>query len=366
MTVFGSRPFRGTRAATLVALVVIAFVAMLPAAQAQAARAPSRQHSSHPANVASTQISSTAARRARDYWTGRRMASAKRADLQFAPRTQARTMAARVAAPAPAGASPVTINPATGTLPTKSETLHSAITRPYTNRPDRLNGKVFFTSGGNDYVCSGTVVNSNNQDMVDTAGHCVSDGAGNFHTNWVFVPAYSSGASGCTTRASCYPYGKWTPRVLTTTVEWHLRANLSQDLGYAVLKARGGRHIVGYLGGQGTAFNESRVQTWRAFGYPQDTPYNGYDQRMCTSGRLADDDPSTGPGPLTIGIRCSQTSGSSGGGWLIRVSAVSGLGYVNSHTSYKDAEGPSDDPTRTYGPYYGDEALKLYNFANSL
>ena len=38
-------------------------------------------------------------------------------------------MAARVAAPAPAGASPVTINPATGTLPTKSETLHSAITR---------------------------------------------------------------------------------------------------------------------------------------------------------------------------------------------------------------------------------------------
>ena len=49
---------------------------------------------------------------------------------------------------------------------------------------------------------------SANRDTVLTAGHCVNDGPGAFHTNWMFVPGYRDGAR---------PYGTWTARDLLTT-----------------------------------------------------------------------------------------------------------------------------------------------------
>ncbi len=49
-------------------------------------------------------------------------------------------------------------------------------------------GKVFFTLGGVNYVCSGSATSSGNKDVVSTAGHCVNEGPGAFATNWAFVP----------------------------------------------------------------------------------------------------------------------------------------------------------------------------------
>ena len=82
---------------------------------------------------------------------------------------------------------------------------------PYTSAPTRTNGKVFFSDGGSNYVCSGTAVLSGNKSTVWTAGHCVHDGASGFHTNWSFVPAYADGSA---------PYGEWTARNLLTTSGW--------------------------------------------------------------------------------------------------------------------------------------------------
>jgi hypothetical protein len=82
---------------------------------------------------------------------------------------------------------------------------------PYTSAPTRTKGKVFFTDDGRNYVCSGTAVLSGNDSVVWTAGHCVHDGASNFHTNWTFVPAYADGSR---------PYGTWTARTLLTTNGW--------------------------------------------------------------------------------------------------------------------------------------------------
>ena len=62
-------------------------------------------------------------------------------------------------------------------------------------------GKVFFTLGGVNYVCSGAATSSTNRDVVTTAGHCVNEGPGAFATNWAFVPAYNNGSR---------PYGTWT------------------------------------------------------------------------------------------------------------------------------------------------------------
>ena len=64
---------------------------------------------------------------------------------------------------------------------------------PSSRRARRRFGKVFFSIGRSNYVCSGTATNSTNGDVVTTAGHCVSDG-GTFVTNFAFVPAYNNGA----------------------------------------------------------------------------------------------------------------------------------------------------------------------------
>ena len=63
---------------------------------------------------------------------------------------------------------------------------------PATYNP--AHGKVFFSDGAANYVCSGTALTSGNQSVVWTAGHCVNEGPGGFYTNWAFVPAYKDGA----------------------------------------------------------------------------------------------------------------------------------------------------------------------------
>jgi hypothetical protein len=50
------------------------------------------------------------------------------------------------------------------------------VTTPYTQQPTSTHGKVFFTLGGVDYVCSGTALLSGNKSVVWTAGHCVNEG----------------------------------------------------------------------------------------------------------------------------------------------------------------------------------------------
>ena len=72
-------------------------------------------------------------------------------------------------------------------------------------------GKVFFTEGGSNYVCSGTATNSSNGSVVTTAAHCVNEGPGAYVTNFAFVPAYNNNVR---------PYGTWTARTLVTTSEW--------------------------------------------------------------------------------------------------------------------------------------------------
>jgi len=254
----------------------------------------------------------------------------------------------------------------TGSLPVgtsgpQPRLIASAVPRPYTDRPDRLNGKVFFTkTTGGDFVCSGTVVNSQNQDSVWTAGHCVADNISHtFHKNWVFVPAYASASATGTSR----PYGTWTARTLTTKNAYlnTTAPQFKEDLGVAVLNTLNGNHIVAKLGSQGIKFNALAQQNYNAFGYPQAAPFNGLSQFRCNSALLARDDPG-GTGPKAMKIDCDMTGGASGGGWLIKLNATTGLGLIASHNDYKY----NNDPNHMYGPYLGSDALSLYNFATAL
>jgi hypothetical protein len=213
---------------------------------------------------------------------------------------------------------------------------------PYTSYPTRTNGKVFFTEGGLNYVCSGTALLSGNKSVVWTAGHCVNDGAGTFVTNWAFVPAYADGSR---------PYGTWTARTLLTTAGWNNSGDFSYDNGAAIVNLNGGRALTDVVGGVSPKFNYPRNQTYVSHGYPAAPPFNGQRLWTCTSPLRYDD---TSANPPTMGIDCDMTGGSSGGGWTVN-------GSLESVNSY----GYSTLPKVMFGPYQGSVSQGLYNQASA-
>jgi hypothetical protein len=210
---------------------------------------------------------------------------------------------------------------------------------PYTSQPTSTNGKVFFTDDGLNYVCSGTAALSGNKSVVWTAGHCVHDGASNFHTNWSFVPAYADGSR---------PYGTWTARALLTTNGWASGGDFSYDNGAAVVSPNGSA-LTDVVGGRNIAFNTARNQQYASHGYPAGAPFNGQRLWVCNSPLIYDD---TSANPPTMGIDCDMTGGSSGGGWI----AGGGVASVNSY-------GYSTLPNVMFGPYQGSVAQSLYTQA---
>jgi hypothetical protein len=216
------------------------------------------------------------------------------------------------------------------------------IAPPYTSAPTRTNGKVFFTDDGLNYVCSGTALLSGNKSTVWTAGHCVHDGAQNFHTNWAFVPAYADGQR---------PYGTWTARDLFTTSGWADGGDFSYDNGAAVVSTNGGSSLTDVVGGRDIVFNYNRSQTYAAHGYPAASPFNGQRLWVCSSPLRYND---TSADPATMGIDCDMTGGSSGGGWI----AGDAVASVNSY-GYRTL------PNVMFGPYQGSISQSLYTQAAS-
>jgi len=213
---------------------------------------------------------------------------------------------------------------------------------PYTSQPTSTNGKVFFTEGGVNYVCSGTALLSGNKSVVWTAGHCVNDGAGTFHTNWAFVPAYADGSR---------PYGTWTARSLLTTAGWNNSGDFSYDNGAAVVSLNGGQALTDVVGGRNPSFSYARNQTYVSHGYPAAPPFDGQRLWTCTSPLIYDD---TSANPPTMGIDCDMTGGSSGGGWTVN-------GSLESVNSY----GYTTLPNVMFGPYQGTVSQSLYTQASS-
>jgi hypothetical protein len=253
------------------------------------------------------------------YWTAERMANAIPADKTLSATGKLAPAAKKKAALAPA----------------------EQIPPPYTSFPTSTNGKVYFSDDGVPYVCSGTSVLSGNRSTVWTAGHCVHDGAGGFHTNWAFVPAYADGSR---------PYGTWAARTLLTTSAWASGSDFSYDLGAAVVSPVNGSALTDVVGGRSVGFNYNRNQTYAAHGYPAGPPFDGQRLWRCTSPLRYNDNSAN---PPTMGIDCDMTGGSSGGGWIVGSSVYS----VNSY-GYRTL------PNVMFGPYQGSVAQSLYTQAS--
>jgi len=235
--------------------------------------------------------------------------------------------------------------PASATYPFP-HTTYRVFVNNYTTYPYRTVGKVFFTkaTGGN-FVCSGSSIGGR---VVLTAGHCVSDGQGKFHKNWVFVPAYRGWLANTGTQQR--PYGTWPAMNLFTWSSWHNNARWCRDVGAATTLNQGGKKLsqrVGYLG-RSWNYNRSK-QHWDMFGYPSASPWDG--RYMVQTGAEWARSYNTGnctPNPMGIGTR--QRPGSSGGPWIRtfypnQSGANNYAGSVTSH--YFTAQ-----PNGMYGPYF--------------
>lgn len=176
-------------------------------------------------------------------------------NMLYDPDAAAPSLAPLLEAPAAFGTSGLRFSSARNT-PSTTATDSS-------NLPRRT-GKLFFkNAAGSSFVCSASVIRHR---LIATAGHCVHSGSGGsagFHKDWVFVPAFRSGAA---------PYGTWTWTYAIVTGTWagggggvpnaadyalieladkpgplRIGANVTGFLGYATLSLLGNHaHMLGY------------------------------------------------------------------------------------------------------------------------
>lgn len=217
-------------------------------------------------------------------------------------------------------------------------------------------GKVFFSDGGHNYVCSGAAVNTENKSVVDTAGHCIYDN-GHWMSNWIFCPMYYSGSA---------PYGCWTANYLEVDGTWansgtitssgEFEGDFAHDYGMAVMhpSARYG-YLTDSVGGLGYLYDANSAEQFYAYGYPAETPYNGASMKSCNGG---DQVWNNGNGNYMLSISCGMTGGSSGGPWIIN---YNGGWYLNGHNDMKAYAYPDS----MYSPYYGDEWYSVFSKAAS-
>ncbi len=238
-------------------------------------------------------------------------------------------------------------------------------------------GKVLFTMGGVDYVCSGSVVDdsSGSSSLVLTAGHCAYDETGGaFATNWMFVPNYEDGGSIVTNLNGTHsftcettPFGCWTATALVTTTAWAngggSLSGFNNDYAFAVV-GPGGKpgesvQLDARVGSNPIAFNTAHPTQVYSFGYPQGSPYDGQKLIYCAGTDISD----TWGRTSDYGLNCNMTGGSSGGPWFASFNAATGTGTLTSVNSFKYTSGKYTK--YMYGPYFGAYTQKTWAAAKA-
>jgi V8-like Glu-specific endopeptidase len=228
---------------------------------------------------------------------------------------------------------------------------------------EQQSGRILFTMGGSDYICSGSVVDSGNDAMYATvlsAGHCVFDATDGWATNWMYIPDFDDAPT--YTCASTF-YGCWTAERLAAHTDFVSAGAFNDqavEVDFAFARVgKGGKGATGtldldavtegYTLKTGGVTNASKL--W-AFGYPAAGKYKGKDLTYCT-GTLVNDP----YGANTWGMACNMTGGSSGGPWLADTTNPGTTeGTVASLNSY----GYSGQSVM-YGPKFTSETTAVQN-----
>lgn len=183
-------------------------------------------------------------------------------------------------------------------------------------------GRVLFTLGGVDYICSASVVDDasdSTYSVIVTAAHCAYDELADvFATNWVYYPAFDTSPSYACAQAT---FGCWVGRAVVVDHGFADQESFNDiavqyDWAFAVVPA----------GGNGTSYQVDSFGAYSvnvtttsgpnpgwAFGYPAAGKYHGLDLTYCKG--------PVGTDPYNNGnnwkLGCNMTGGSSGGPWLL-------------------------------------------------
>jgi len=200
-------------------------------------------------------------------------------------------------------------------------------------------GKVVFTMGGGDYICSGTTTRDQRTgaSIVLTAGHCAYDETARaFATNWMFIPNFDASP---TYTCSATKWGCWTATALVVHDGYASAGSFNtqataHDWAFAVVGTGGktNQHLDSKVPSFGISFGTvSAGDRLAAFGYPAAGKYHGSDLTYCAGTVFTD----TANSNLTWGMGCDMTGGSSGGPWLEGISETTGNGgLLSSLNSY--------------------------------
>jgi len=193
----------------------------------------------------------------------------------------------------------------------------------YLTYPTATIGKLFFSLGTSNFVCSATVIQKN---TVITAGHCNSDGAGTFATNRMFCPSYNAGGINPTS-------GCWSVVLSKTSAGWHNNGDPDYDYACLVTATTGtvvNDNIGDFTGWFGRAWNWGPSQATFSFGYPAASPFPGFHIITVAATEWYTHDFDSGDQVSKL-MGNDMTGGASGGSWVI------GLAHRNSE--YVDTDG---------------------------
>lgn len=203
----------------------------------------------------------------------------------------------------------------------------------YVNYPLRTIGKLFFTLGGGNYVCSASTYASS---KVVTAGHCMSGGDSTIASNITFCPAYTNNAPnpayGC--------WDNWTS--WTTSGPWYFNGDPDYDYASLTFGNDGNCNcLVGHaVGWMAIGWNWGTNQPDMSFGYPQAAPFNGTQIQQVASTDWYTHDFSGG-GQVSKIMGNDLTGGASGGPWV--------LGFTHPANNIVDTDG--SNATDPAGPF---------------
>ena len=338
----------------------LAASALVPTA---AGAAPAKPKAKAAVSVSTKSVSSASQKATLAYWTSARRAAAINADVVSvsSPKSLSKAQAANIHSTgkpgrvAGSGGAASLARLSTTNAPSLAAypfpyTTSKVAQAKYTTFPVDLNGKIFFTNNGGNYVCSGTSVGSYHgstlENEVWTAGHCVSNTSlsspGVFDSFAEFIPGYNG------TKSNYAPFGIFTATRYSVATNFLNNGDISVDEGAMEVSTSSttGATLGNAVGWDGFAWNQSVTQRFHAFGYPAETPYNGKIMISASATTAAQVTWSGGQGQPLLGIGNPMTGGSSGGAWDIDWTPTN-AGYINGHNDYKFFS----QPKAMYSPY---------------
>jgi V8-like Glu-specific endopeptidase len=283
----------------------------------------------------------------RAYWTPARITAAKAMPEPTATKANPAVPAQsqRLPARSAPGALPATVTGPSSSTVSPRDITQSAVWTAHGRMPATTVGKLYLSTPSGGAECTAAVINSQNRSMIWTAGHCVTDGARHWYSNFLFVPDYHNGN---------WPLGSWAWKSVSTPTAYFDGANSDYDLAAISLWPQNGVAVANATGYQGYLFNYGYVWYAYEFGYPYDTHpprggITGQDLRYCLS--------ATWQAGNQQAIHCDQGHGASGGPWLNDLQLGRGWGYLIGNVSYH----PNANSDEERSPHFGDAAVNVYN-----